>query len=232
MIGAGSAIAGAAVSAILDDPDDLRVVTVSRSVQAARPGVSHLVCDNSVEDIERVVEALQGLQGRLRRVIIAQGMLHSETIMPEKRLEELDAAVLHQLFDVNAVGPMMWVSRLLPLLRGDSDCVLTVFSARVGSISDNRKGGWYSYRASKAALNMLMKTAAIEYARRASNVKLMAFHPGTVDTPLSRPFQRRVPENRLFTPEYVARRLLEHMDAALMDGELSFIDWDGRPVSW
>jgi NAD(P)-dependent dehydrogenase (short-subunit alcohol dehydrogenase family) len=121
---------------------------------------------------------------------------------------------------------------LVTLVKGQSDCVISVLSARIGSIDDNRSGGWYSYRASKAALNMLLKTAAIEYARRAKNVKLITFHPGTTDTALSKPFQRSVKPDNLFTPEFVAKHLVNIMNNQTVDGELSFIDWENEAIAW
>jgi NAD(P)-dependent dehydrogenase (short-subunit alcohol dehydrogenase family) len=121
---------------------------------------------------------------------------------------------------------------LIKQLRGKHECVVSVFSARIGSIDDNRSGGWYAYRASKAALNMLLKTAAIECARRAGNVKLIAFHPGTTDTALSRPFHASVPKDALFTPRFVARHLVDIMKQQHVDGELSFVDWKNESIVW
>ena len=109
---------------------------------------------------------------------------------------------------------------------------MVFLSARVGSINDNRMGGWYSYRASKSALNMLLKTAAIEYARRAKNVKLIAFHPGTTDTALSKPYQKNVAKGKLFKPDFVARQLLSLVAKTPVDGTLSFLDWDHQAVDW
>jgi NAD(P)-dependent dehydrogenase (short-subunit alcohol dehydrogenase family) len=118
------------------------------------------------------------------------------------------------------------------LLKQARGCKVTIFSARVGSIGDNHLGGWYSYRASKAALNMLLKSTAIEYARRAPSVKLLAFHPGTTDTPLSRPFSKQVPEHKLFQPGFVAEQLFKILEQLEPDGELSFLDWQGQRVDW
>jgi NAD(P)-dependent dehydrogenase (short-subunit alcohol dehydrogenase family) len=179
--------------------------------------------------IEDCVAALPQPPGR---VVICCGTLHGDGYTPEKSLARLQPAVMQQLYQVNAVLPMLWLSALEPLLRRADAAVVAVLSARVGSIADNRLGGWYSYRASKAALNMLLRTAAVEFARRAPRVKLLAFHPGTTDTPLSAPFQARVPEHQLFAPGFVASRLCGLMDAARPDGELGFVDWDGQPVPW
>lgn len=127
---------------------------------------------------------------------------------------------------------MLWIKALRPLLAGKQASHISVLSARVGSIGDNNLGGWYAYRASKSALNMLLKTAAIEYARRASNVKLIAFHPGTTDTALSKPFQKNVPQNKLFTPDFVAERLIGIMNSTPVDGELAYLDWDNQTIQW
>lgn len=231
VIGAGGAIAQAVIQALLDEPEPQQVITVSRHPQHPQDS-THFCCDNSPADIEGVINDLQPWKGRIGRVFVCQGILHSDTVQPEKKLEDIDQQMMLEVLNINTVTPMLWVSRLLPLLKAQHDCTVTVFSARVGSITDNRKGGWYSYRASKAALNMLLKTAAIEYGRRARNVKLIAFHPGTVDTPLSQPFQRNVPENKLFTPQYVAQRLLEHLTTLPPNGTLSYIDWDGKAIDW
>jgi NAD(P)-dependent dehydrogenase (short-subunit alcohol dehydrogenase family) len=130
------------------------------------------------------------------------------------------------------VVPSLWLAALSQSLTRGSSCKIAALSARVGSISDNRLGGWYSYRASKAALNMVMKSAAIEYSRRLPGVKIVAFHPGTTDTALSRPFQRGVPEGKLFAPDFVAQRLASLLDSIEVDGELSFLDWDGKKIEW
>lgn len=231
VIGAGGAIAQAVIQALLDEPEPKDVLTVSRHPDHPQ-ATTHICCDNSPADIERIISELQPWNGRIGRVFVCQGILHSDTVQPEKKLEDIDEQMMLEVLNINTVIPMLWVSRLLPLIKAPHDCTVTVFSARVGSITDNHKGGWYSYRASKAALNMLLKTAAIEYGRRARNVKLVAFHPGTVDTPLSQPFQRNVPENKLFTPQYVAQRLLEHLATLPPDGTLSYIDWDGKVIDW
>ena len=105
-------------------------------------------------------------------------------------------------------------------------------SARVGSISDNGFGGWYGYRASKAALNMLVKTASIEYKRRVKNAMLVCYHPGTVDTGLSKPFQKNVAAKKLFTPEFTADQLFTHVSKLDRDQICHFIDWDCEVVTW
>jgi NAD(P)-dependent dehydrogenase (short-subunit alcohol dehydrogenase family) len=134
--------------------------------------------------------------------------------------------------NANALTPMLWIKKLISILSGKSPCKIVVFSARVGSISDNRLGGWYSYRASKSALNMMLKTTSIELARRDKNIKLVAFHPGTTDTPLSKPFQRNVPANKLFTCEFVAKQLLSIIVEIPFDQQVSYLDWQGKKINW
>ena len=168
----------------------------------------------------------------ITRVFVCNGILHSENIKPEKRLEDFDVEAFQQVITANTLTPMLWIQKLTPLLAKKSPCKFVVFSARVGSISDNRFGGWYSYRASKAALNMMIKTASIEFSRRAKNIKLIAFHPGTTDTPLSKPFQKNVPSNKLFTSEFVAKQLLEIVENAPVDQTASYLDWEGESINW
>jgi len=134
--------------------------------------------------------------------------LHNKAVFPEKRLENFSEQCVMDLFRSNVVVPSLWLKSLLPLLGNSERTLLTVFIARVGSISDNGLGGWYSYRSSKAALNMFVKTASIEYARRAKNVSMILFHPGTVDTDLSRPFQKNIPKEKVLKPDFVARQLI------------------------
>lgn len=186
------------------------------------------------------------------QVFICNGLLHNDHIQPEKKLEDFNEQAFQEIISANVITPMLWIQQLTPILskgqtskqsnnlllteecnkQKDNTCKITVFTARVGSITDNNLGGWYSYRTSKAALNMMLKTSAIELARRAKHIKLIAFHPGTTDTPLSKPFQKNVPNNKLFTPSFVANQLLTLVDKAPIDGQLSYIDWQGKVIPW
>jgi NAD(P)-dependent dehydrogenase (short-subunit alcohol dehydrogenase family) len=168
----------------------------------------------------------------ISQVFVCNGILHSETFQPEKRLEDFDALAFQQVISANTLTPMLWVQKLTPILTRKSPCKFIVFSARVGSINDNKLGGWYSYRASKAALNMMLRTASIELARRAKNIKLISFHPGTTDTPLSKPFQKNVPADKLFTSEFVAKQLLTIVADTPIDHTLSYLDWQGKSINW
>jgi len=190
------------------DPGHRHQSSASESLFA---GSALLCCDYSDQQIAEVVARLATLTPRPRRVVICNGILHQGEIQPEKRLEALNLDAMTRRYQTNALLPLRWISQLLPLF-GREPCTLAVLSARVGSIGDNRAGGWYGYRAAKAALNMLLKCAAIELARRAPGVKLLAFHPGTVNTQLSRPFHAHVPVGNVQSPELVADQLVNLMN--------------------
>jgi NAD(P)-dependent dehydrogenase (short-subunit alcohol dehydrogenase family) len=168
--------------------------------------------------------------GPLDLVIVATGLLHDEALSPEKALRDLDAATLARYFAVNAIGPALVAKHFVPLLSRSGRPVFAALSARVGSIGDNRLGGWYGYRASKAALNMVIKTLSIELARTRPNAVCVALHPGTVDTPLSRPFQRGVAEGKLLSPAASAARLIEVIAALRREDSGSCIGWDGERI--
>lgn len=171
--------------------------------------------------------------GPLDFVFVATGVLHDGNgISPEKSMSEIDAETLARVFHVNAIGPAVAARFLLPLMRPKSRNVFAALSARVGSIGDNRLGGWVAYRSSKAALNMILRTLSIEQARRNPESIVVALHPGTVATPLSRPFTRRMPDDRLFTPDRAAARLADVIEGLGADDTGGFFAWDGRPVRW
>jgi NAD(P)-dependent dehydrogenase (short-subunit alcohol dehydrogenase family) len=238
--GASGGLGSSLVAEFLNDPAIDKVVAVSRSdkdkSEHPASGVGDkliwIKSDYSEAALNEVLSMLEPHAGKFSRVCICHGVLHSNTYWPEKRLEDISESALQAIFHANAVVPALWLKSLLKVLKGSQDCIVAALSARVGSIGDNHLGGWYAYRASKSALNMILKTAAIEYGRRAKNVKLIAFHPGTTDTELSKPFQAAVPKEKLFTPSFVAERLAMIMDEALVDGELSYLDWNGQAIDW
>lgn len=237
VIGAGGGLGGALCRQWQQNNKVDSVIAVSsratdHDVKKASSNIEYIKCDYSEAAIAEACERIKTLTDSITRVCICNGVLHNENVWPEKRIEDINLNTLQEVFSINSFIPVLWLKALLPLIKGNADCVVAVFSARVGSIEDNRSGGWYSYRASKAALNMLLKTAAIEFARRASNVKLIAFQPGTTDTALSKPFQAAVKPGNLFTPEFVAQRLVDIMNSQQLDGELSFIDWENKTIAW
>jgi NAD(P)-dependent dehydrogenase (short-subunit alcohol dehydrogenase family) len=250
VIGAQSEIGQSLIAKVIAEEKTSQVIAISRSdcpnslasrvLDKAR--LAWMRCDYSDEQMKDVVERCGALlaekNATLSRLIICNGRLHDSTISPEKRIEDLDRDTLHAIFESNAVIPALWLKHFKVLLKthlkGRIPAVIAVLSARIGSIEDNGKGGWYAYRASKAALNMLLKTSAIEYQRSLPELRFIAFHPGTTDTPLSKPFQRSVPEGKLFTPDFVAASLLARLSEALAESRTSasFVAWDGSQIPW
>ena len=169
-------------------------------------------------------------KGDLRLVIDATGFLHDQRQGPEKTWRQLDAGNLARSFALNAIGPALIMKHVLPRLPKTGKAVFATLSARVGSIGDNRLGGWYSYRASKAALNQLVRTAAVELARRAPEAICIALHPGTVATALSEPFAATGLE--IHTPAEASRHLLSVIDGLSVEANGGFFDWRGLPVPW
>lgn len=183
------------------------------------------------EDLAAAAQKL-GPMGSLDRLVVATGLLHGKGIAPEKTMRSLDAATLAQLFAVNAIGPALVAKHLLPLTPKDRASVFAALSARVGSISDNRLGGWYGYRASKTALNMLIATLAIEHRRTRPLGVCVALHPGTVQTDLSAPFRPAGPDGKAFTPARSAQALVALMDGLTADDNGGFFGWDGSRIEW
>jgi len=226
--------------------DDVGLVLAAARGAATSPALSDLAAAHGprlgripldVTDEGSVAEAARAaaeLAPRLHLVLSAAGVLHDEAagLRPEKRLEDVSAGSLQRAFAVNAIGPLLVAKHLWPRLRHDERAVLAHVSARVGSIADNRLGGWYAYRASKAAQNQATRTLALELRRRAPNVIVVALHPGTVDTDLSRPFQRGVDPAKLLAPERAAERLLAVIDSLQPDESGTFWDGERRAVPW
>ncbi len=186
--------------------------------------------DTTIEDdIERAACALENVV--LARVFVTTGFLHSAIHSPERSWRDLDRSALEQSFLVNAIAPALVAKHILPRLPRDKRAVFAVLGARVGSIGDNRSGGWHGYRASKAALAMLIKTLSIELKRTHPSAICVALHPGTVDTGMSKPFQGNVPPGKLFTPDFAAERLIEVVDALTPADSGAHIAWDGELIS-
>ena len=179
---------------------------------------------------------IAGSVSALHLVINTAGMLHDHSSMPavqpEKSLSQVTAAGLQASFAINAFAPILLAKALLPLLRHDGPAVFASLSARVGSIGDNRIGGWYSYRAAKAAQNQLLKTLAIELTRLNRRSIVLALHPGTTNTGLSKPFQANVTAEKLFTPYFAAASLLQVIASRLPADSGSFFAWDGQQIDW
>ena len=187
--------------------------TAAYAALALDERVTFLALDVTDEaSIAAAAATIADMVPHLDRVICTAGMLQQGDIRPEKRIADIKQGNLLHLYQVNALGPVLLARELWPLLKGDHRLHYAAISARVGSISDNRLGGWYAYRASKAALNQLMRTLSIELARANPNACVATLHPGTVDTDLSQPFQGNVPADRLFTAPHSASCLWQVLD--------------------
>jgi NAD(P)-dependent dehydrogenase (short-subunit alcohol dehydrogenase family) len=186
--------------------------------------------DVDAGDPARLEAALAATGGALSHLLVATGLLHREGKGPERDWRQLDPDWLVESYRVNAVIPALVVRFGLPLLARGGRPLFAVLTAKVGSIGDNRLGGWYSYRMAKAAANQLVRTAAIELKRRNPDAVALALHPGTVDTGMSQPFQRNLKAGQLVTPEAAARRLWAVIDAATPAATGQFLNWDGTAL--
>jgi NAD(P)-dependent dehydrogenase (short-subunit alcohol dehydrogenase family) len=191
------------------------------------PGVEPFAFDLGSET--SIAEAARAIGGSVEFVLIASGVLQDldRAIAPEKSFRAIDAAAMAQVLAINTIGPALIAKHFLPLLPRDRRAVFAALSAKVGSINDNRLGGWHSYRASKAALNMLIANFAIELKRSHPQAVVAALHPGTVDTALSLPFQRGVSPEKLFPPDMAAMHLLAVIDTLTPADSGGLYAWDG-----
>ncbi len=230
VFGASGGVGRAFVEALAADPAVATVTAVSRRPASwASPRVVPLLAD--LLDEASIAAAAEACRARAPRlVIVATGILHGSDLRPEKALQEIDPARLARVFAINATGPALVLKHFAPLLPGKGKAVIAALSARVGSISDNRLGGWYAYRASKAALNQFVRTTAIEVGRRWREACIVGLHPGTVATQLSEPFRGNVPPGRLFTPSQSAGELLAVIDRLGPADSGRCFAWDGSIV--
>jgi len=226
VVGAGGGIGGALCHLLEVDPRCAHVQQLGRAPRAGIPAVDY----REPASVPAAAAALQ--DGRpWHALIVASGILHGPELRPEKRLADLEARAFSEVLAINTVGPALVLRHFTPLLPREPQArsLVGVLSAKVGSIGDNRLGGWMAYRASKAALNMVVKTAAIELARTHKALVLAALHPGTVHTGLSEPFNGQA---RGCPPAEAAARLLGVMDALMPEDTGSFKAYDGQTLAW
>ena len=230
VVGSGGAIARSLLN-LWTQSDHYDVIAIGRA-RCDIKNVHSLITDYSETSLAEVAASVATRGTNIERLVITNGVLSGADFGPERKVSDISTAAWQHVMNVNALTPMLVLSAFWGLIRKSDQPRIAALTARVGSLSDNGLGGWYSYRASKAALNMMFKCAAIEAKRVNKNAKLIAYHPGTVDSPLSKPFQRSVPEGKLFTPEFSAQQLEGLMSSAIPDGELSYMDWAGEPIDW
>lgn len=232
IFGASGGIGSAIVGAVIASRKFSVVHAVARRPCPGQVGVRTHAADVTDEaSIERVARAIAA-EGTVGMVIVATGILHEREIGPEKSLKAIGPAAMARLFAVNAIGPAIVAKHIVPLLPRQSRSVFAVLSARVGSIEDNRLGGWYSYRASKAALNQVIRTLAVELKRTHPEAIALALHPGTVTTALSKPFRSDETHAGLFTPDDAAANLLNVMDLATVEQSGALLAWDGSQIPY
>lgn len=229
VIGAGGGIGGALAAALAADPAFASVHALARSPGA--PGGRLHTGFIDVLDEASIAAAAARIGGPLHLVIVATGALQGPRFpAPEKSYKALEAEALLASFQLNTVGPALVGKHFLPLMARAGKTVFAALSARVSSITDNQAGGWHAYRASKAALNQLLRTFAIETARRNPDSLCLGLHPGTVDTGLSRPFHRGLPEGQVITPETSAAHLLRVIDGLTPADNGHLLAWDGGTI--
>jgi NAD(P)-dependent dehydrogenase (short-subunit alcohol dehydrogenase family) len=217
VIGASGGIGAAVCARLKSEPHLGELVEIARKLDGF-----DLLSEASVAD-----HANRLSNGPVHLLICATGMLTTHGCPPEKSLRQIDPEIMLSQFRVNAVGPALVAKHFLPLLDRKSRTAAAFLSARVGSIGDNVKGGWISYRASKAALNQIVKTASIELARTHPNAVIAAMHPGTVRTPLSQPYSKGHPT---VSPEQAATSLIRTLSRQTQTG--TFIAYDGSVIEW
>lgn len=230
IVGASGGIGHALVERIAARGIHAPVFGLSRAGTAAGSGVIGGRIDVTDEDSIRAAAARVAEDGPVGLVIVASGLLHGPGLAPEKALKAIDPMALAQVFAVNATGPALVAKHMVPLMPRAGRCVFAALSARVGSIGDNRLGGWYGYRASKAALNQILRTLAIEVARTRPEAIVAGLHPGTVRTALSHPFRPDADSPSTVTPEDAAAHLLMVLDGLTPMESGGVFAWDGKPV--
>lgn len=226
VLGASGGIGAALTGRLAADPAVAEVFAGSRSLLPSGSKITPFIFD--MTDETSIAEAAERIAAPLDLVFVATGMLHRPGgPVPEKALRAIDADAMAELLRINTIGPALIAKHFVPLLPRDRRAVFAALSARVGSIADNRLGGWHSYRASKAALNMVLVNVAIELRRTHPQAIVAALHPGTVATSLSEPFRRGVAPEKLFPPDVSADYLLSVMNGLTPEDSGGLFAWDG-----
>ncbi len=229
VIGASGGLGAAMLAQLRHEASFSQVLGLSRSLGEAGAPLLDITQEPSIAASAEWLKA-RCAQQPLRLVVIATGFLHSQGQGPERSLAHLDAAYLEQVFAINATGPALLLKYLAPILPREGDATIVVISAKVGSIGDNALGGWYGYRASKAALNQIVKTASIELARRNKSTRCIALHPGTVSTALSEPFGKTGLYVR--EPTLAAQEILQVITQLTPQDNGRFLDYLGQSLPW
>jgi NAD(P)-dependent dehydrogenase (short-subunit alcohol dehydrogenase family) len=229
VVGASGGIGQEFVNQIVERPDVQIIHACARSeLRFNNSKIKTYYCDYANE--QSVAQIFNEIDVPLDMVIVATGLLHNLDLQPEKTIKSLDLSNSQDIYLVNVIGPSLVMKYALPKMNRNEKSVFAALSARVGSISDNRLGGWYTYRASKSALNMVIKSASIEMARTHPEMAIIGLHPGTVDTELSKPFQGFVQSHKLFTSNDSVRRMLEVIDKCTSNQSGRIFDYSGHEI--
>jgi NAD(P)-dependent dehydrogenase (short-subunit alcohol dehydrogenase family) len=232
VIGSSGAI-GNAISKILKDDETVNsIYNFSRSTSSNTSEKENSIYIN-IESEDSIKEAVQKIPQDLKfdLIFVATGILHNDDLVyPEKSIRDISADKLKKVLMVNTVGPTLIGKYFIPFLNKDNKNVFAFLSARVGSISENKLGGWYSYRASKTALNQIVKNFSIEIKRSNPNSIFTVLQPGTVKSNLSKPFEKNVQPDQLFSPDYSAQRMLDVIDRLTPDDSGKFYAWNGEEI--
>ena len=230
VVGASGAIGAAMVALLAASAQVKRIYACSRS-NASHAVEKTVYLPVDLLDDQSIASAAQQITEPLDLVLVTTGVLHDgESLKPEKSIRDFQPDHFARIFAINTTGPAMVARYFLPKMARNRKNVFAVLTGRVGSIADNQMGGWYAYRASKAAMNMIVKNLAIETARRNKSALVVALHPGTVASHLSEPFQAGVPEGQLFTPGYAGEHLLAVIDRLTPQDSGYLFAWDGEKI--
>lgn len=232
VIGSSGAIGNAVSKILLDDESVDSVYNFSRSISSNTSDKENRIYID-IESEESIKDAVKKIPQDIKfdLIFVATGILHNENdIYPEKSIRDISAERFKKVLMINTVGPALVGKYFIPFLNKQNKNVFAFLSARVGSISDNKLGGWYSYRASKTALNQIVKNFSIEIKRLNPNSIFIGLQPGTVKSNLSKPFEKNVQSENLFTPDYSAAKLLEVIDAVTSDDSGKLYAWNGEEI--
>lgn len=247
VLGASQGIGFGFVQYLLNQESIAQVYATYRSIDSAAPLLAladqygdRLTCIKlEITDEDQIIQCLQQVAAGLRTsdrqlgwVINCIGMLHQGDLQPEKSLRQINTEQLITYFQVNSIGSILLAKHLASLIKSTDRVIFATISAKVGSITDNQLGGWYGYRASKAALNMFMRSIAIEYRRTCKGAIVVVLHPGTTETGLSEPFRRGVPPDKLFSIDRTVGQLMQVMNGLSPEDSGEFFSWDGTPLPW
>lgn len=230
IVGASGGIGRALVCALAESQAYAPIFALSRSETSFPQIVRTYPIDLGDEATVAAAAAEVGQAGPVGMIIVATGILHQDGISPEKTFKVLDPAAMATVFSVNTIGPALVAKHFVPLLARQERSVFAALSARVGSIEDNRLGGWYAYRASKAAPNQILRTLSIEVARSRPEAIVVGLHPGTVASGLSRPFRPDPDADGVFQPNQSAAHLLDVLNSLGSSDTGGVFAWDGSPI--